>query len=197
MTIYYTSDLHIYHDNLIKSKFRDFKSSQDCAITMLNNINRVVKEDDILYILGDITMINKERKSLAEGFLKSLNTKRIIILKGNHDEAKVLDEWKDKGIIQNWYYTTELRDIAFHCEVPVFLSHYPVIDYHSGNNCTICLHGHSHGKLKRQLYDLYDVGVDCNNFKPVTLEQILEQKAGWHGNPYSGYIEELRKRNEV
>ena len=35
------------------------------------------------------------------------------------------------------------------------------------------LHGHSHGRSPK-IKNRYDVGVDCWNFYPVTLEKILK-----------------------
>ncbi len=40
---------------------------------------------------------------------------------------------------------------------------------------SINLHGHSHGRLKL-LPRQFDVGVDAQSLKPVTLQNILERK---------------------
>ena len=52
--IWFTSDLHLCHDREFVYKSRGFQSVEDMNETLINNINDCVKEEDILYILGDL-----------------------------------------------------------------------------------------------------------------------------------------------
>ena len=60
MNIWFTSDTHFNHTNIAgpkvsswKSGYRDFGSVQEMNAALIKNINDCVKEDDILYHLGD------------------------------------------------------------------------------------------------------------------------------------------------
>ena len=60
MNIWITSDTHFGHTNIVgpeisswKSGYRDFKSLHEMNMALVDGINKYVKEDDILYHLGD------------------------------------------------------------------------------------------------------------------------------------------------
>lgn len=55
----------------------------------------------------------------------------------------------------------------------VFLSHYPHRSWNKKFHGSIHVYGHVHGALPDHDRST-DVGVDCWDFKPVSLEQILE-----------------------
>lgn len=54
--IYFTADLHFYHDNIIKHTNRPFRDYTEMNETLVKNWNRLVKPQDEIYILGDVTM---------------------------------------------------------------------------------------------------------------------------------------------
>lgn len=193
MTTYYTSDLHLFHTNLIDSKFRDFDNDVDMNCRIIENINSKVKADDKLYILGDVVMSGKLREQMTTFWLKKINCKDIIVIAGNHDRAKALDAWKSQHVITNWHPWKVVKDTAFGVDVNIALFHHPVIDFHSNQNASICLHGHSHGMLPYKLPFLFDVGLDVFDFKPVTLEEILSKYYGYHPNPYIECIDQTKK----
>lgn len=192
MTVYYTSDWHLNHANLIKRKVRHFDSIEDQNELILKSINDTVGTNDTLFILGDLTMPNSVNTQYLYEFIRKINCKNLFVVKGNHDKTDVLNYCKIKGLIYNWDYTKVYTDNAFSMPITVMLSHYPLRDYHSAQEPTICIHGHSHGMLLPRPVDCFDVGVDVWNFKPVTLEQILSTYYGDHANPYTNYIEALR-----
>lgn len=53
---YFSSDFHIGHDRKFIYGPRGFKNILDHDIAIIDNINKVVKEEDDLYILGDIML---------------------------------------------------------------------------------------------------------------------------------------------
>lgn len=61
MTTYYTSDLHLNHENLVKSGFRKFNNVSEIDDLIINNINKKVKANDTLFILGDLMMSHSEQ----------------------------------------------------------------------------------------------------------------------------------------
>ncbi len=54
--IYFTSDLHFYHDNIIKHVGRPFCNSDEMNHVLIQNWNRRIQDRDEVYILGDVTM---------------------------------------------------------------------------------------------------------------------------------------------
>ena len=80
--IYFTSDLHFYHENIIKSVNRPFKNAEQMNDTLIKNWNNKVQPHDEIYILGDFTM---KGYTFATTILYQLKGKKHLI-KGNHDK---------------------------------------------------------------------------------------------------------------
>ena len=51
--IYYIGDMHLGHENVIKYDNRPFATIEEMDATLIDNWNRVVTEEDHVYILGD------------------------------------------------------------------------------------------------------------------------------------------------
>ena len=54
--IYFTADLHFYHENVISHASRPFSSVEEMNEALIRNWNKIVKPTDEIYILGDFTM---------------------------------------------------------------------------------------------------------------------------------------------
>ena len=83
MTEFFTADTHLGHTNIIKYCNRPFKSTSEMDATIINNINEVVKSDDILYHLGDFSLGNP---GYIINYLERINCKKIRLILGNHDK---------------------------------------------------------------------------------------------------------------
>ena len=88
----YTSDLHLYHDNIIKLCNRPFKNVDEMHETIKNNWNKKVKPDDTVIVGGDVgyPKSSKDFKLITE-FIKELNGKKILV-SGNHDNKLVTNK---------------------------------------------------------------------------------------------------------
>jgi calcineurin-like phosphoesterase family protein len=176
--IYFTSDLHFNHIAVIRYCNRPFASVEEMNTALINNWNSLIRDNDTVYILGDLTL-SPYREFEAIG--KSLNGKKILI-KGNHDGFsngqyekmgfQVFEEVKMKlvGSIVRlshypyphpWYkrwkaYKSELR----------FMDRRPV-----KIKGEWLLHGHTHTK-KRVINNMIHVGVDAWDYRPVSIVQI-------------------------
>ena len=164
---FYTSDLHFDHHNLYSTGFRSFSCAQECEELIRHNINSKVQKGDVLYILGDLSL-DTEYDKLAS-YIASLNGTKIVI-QGNHDSPKTLQQLKEDKIIANWHAWRGCRDSG----VPVLMMHFVPLEAHVGPEMRLHLHGHVHGFLKSILTCplRYDVGVDANNYSPVSLEDL-------------------------
>jgi calcineurin-like phosphoesterase family protein len=83
--VYFTSDTHFYHSNIIGFCKRPFKNVEDMNETLIGNWNRVVSQDDIVFHLGDFCLGGSHEWTKI---LNRLNGKIYLIL-GNHDLPKI------------------------------------------------------------------------------------------------------------
>ncbi len=173
--IYFTSDWHINHKNVIKYCNRPFSSISEMNETIIMNYNSVVTPEDTVYFLGDFAFCSIEKQ---KEIFSLLNGKKYLFL-GNHDRTELamkkvgfLEVYKEQDFI--------FDDIAFR------VSHYPFAPYDhsehsvryrgrrpSRENCSWLLHGHCHEKWKVN-ENMINVGVDVWNFFPVPLNEILK-----------------------
>ena len=180
MTTYFTSDIHFGHTGVLEFANRPFRSIEEHADAMIENINATVGKNDRLYILGDFTMrFNSED---VQPYLNAIVCKNRWLIRGNHDQAGIL--CKPGAFVEVCDYK-EIRIAGRKC----CLSHYPFLDWnlapiHNGVDLatsSYMLHGHIHSKrdsLNRQNASQgiwrYDVGMDANNYHPVSFEEIDE-----------------------
>lgn len=174
---YYTSDLHLGHKHLVECGFRKFNTVEECDNKIIDMINTRCTKEDNLYILGDLTMSNDYEK--LKQWLGAIHCKKWVI-QGNHDSRKILKKLNEDNIICNWFpWKTVDDENCLKDGRPIVISmfHHPVVDYHSSRHADVCFHGHSHGTNQRKFANLYDVGVDCNDFIPKTATEIIYRVA--------------------
>lgn len=169
--LFFTSDTHFGHRNIIKYCQRPFSSVDEMDEMLISNWNSVVEPDAIVFHLGDFAMGGPKE---WDKILQRLNG-RIFLIAGNHDLKTV-----SKGI-------TRFEDVAMQIVLNIkgqriYLNHYPFLCYSGVNHNAWQLFGHVHSntfndnndspRLKMLLPTQYDVGVDYNNFTPVSFNQI-------------------------
>lgn len=169
---WFTSDHHFYHKNIIKLTNRPFADIDEMHDVLIKNWNERVTNDDTVYVLGDFCF-SGYRKALS--IICQLNGK-IKFVPGGHDKW-VKNFGEHGGItILPYLYTLEYKKRGTK-EYPlvVVLCHYPMLSWDRSNYGSILLHGHSHGNIKEEMFNSMDVGVDCNNFSPISIEEILHK----------------------
>ena len=159
--IYYTSDLHFGHARIIEFCNRPFKNSNDMDEELIKRWNNTVQNDDTVYILGDFAFASAQK---AQTYLDRLNGQKHLIL-GNHDKIKDIKKMTGFMSVDRM---AEIRDGDHH----ITLCHYPMISWNKSHHGSLMLYGHEHGNMKGNSQSL-DVGVDCWNYTPVNLQQIL------------------------
>lgn len=168
MAIYFTSDTHFYHDNILKYEHRPFKDINDMNQQIITNWNIRVRSKDQIYILGDFSFGNKEQ---TLKLLNKLNGQKFLI-KGNHDHILKEAEVRNKFTWVKDYYVLKHNNIKF------VLFHYPIQVWDCRHHGAIHLYGHIHSNLgnhsmEYNIPNSYNVGVDVNNFIPIELNEIL------------------------
>lgn len=178
MGIYFTSDTHFNHENILSFCHRPFTGLNSMNEGLIENWNSRVNKDDTVYHLGDFAMGPKE---LHAGFLKRLNGKKILV-RGNHDSKKHHIAYLTEGLWQA-VTTHVLEQID---GLNIYMSHippkevdpykdryyppdlttqpFPIYDY------WLC--GHVHEAFDRK-DKVINVGVDVRQYKPKTLQELL------------------------
>ena len=146
--VFFTSDTHFNHGNIIRFCDRPFK---------------------------DVEMMNETIIAKWTKILDRLNGK-IYLIMGNHDL---------KNIRQGFISRFEHVAMQMHIEVGkqrIYLNHYPFPCLGGAYKDVWQLFGHVHtrknntgidaGRLQDLYPTQYDVGVDNNNFTPVSFEQV-------------------------
>lgn len=149
--IWFSSDYHFGHENIIKYCDRPFENVEEMRKVIVKRHNEVVKKTDIVFCLGDISF----NHSLEN--LDKMNGS-FILIKGNHDDKHV-KKISPADMVVSYY------------NIHLLLLHNPKNIY--GNfSLNVCGHVHEKWKYRKDINAL-NVGVDVNNFYPVSLKEVL------------------------
>lgn len=153
---WFTSDTHFNHNNIIEYTNRPFKSSEHMDREIIRRWNTRVKENDIVYHLGDFGFL--ESKKDYYRYEEQLNG-TIVLIKGNHDGNNNIPSILTCGSIHyggfDWW-----------------MEHVPTYQY-KHNLC-----GHVHGLWKVQFRGqsvMVNVGLDQWNYYPITIAEIIKE----------------------
>lgn len=159
---FYIADTHFGHAAILNFKTEDgkpvrsFASVQEMDGVMVERWNSVVKAADTVYHLGDICM---SEKSLV--LLRALNGRKILI-KGNHDQAKLSK------------YVNLFADVrAYDRKDGIICSHIP-IHPDSVERFGVNVHGHLH---TRRLNDprYFCVCVEQIDYTPIEYSELMKR----------------------
>jgi calcineurin-like phosphoesterase family protein len=167
--IYITSDTHFNHSNIIKYCNRPFVDAPTMDHNILKNWNDTVTPEDEVYHLGDVGQWFKGVSWLEE-VLPKLNGKKYLI-PGNHDRRLLRDIKKYFEIlppIHNIKLT--LEEVG---PVSLVLCHYPIWSWEGMFHGSIHCYGHTHAHVPELHRAAVHVGVDTNNFRPISIEEIV------------------------
>ena len=79
--IYFTSDTHFNHTNIIRYCNRPFNCVDEMNNSLVQNWNKIITNNDVVYHLGDLALGMKEQ---ANDLIKKLKG-TIYLIRGNHD----------------------------------------------------------------------------------------------------------------
>lgn len=170
--IWFVSDLHFYHKNICKYCNRPFNTVEEMNQALIDNWNSVVKDDDTVFLLGDIGFCGYEKlKSLIQQ-LKG----NIFVIQGNHDDDNVISKLYHDGLIINFDRLISITIIGDK-ECPdqkLTLCHFPMMDWYEKEKGSWMIHGHCHTLPETPSCSVkhWDVGVDKNGLTPISFEQL-------------------------
>ena len=196
--LFFCSDLHVGHYRICKYCHRPFESRSDMDKSLIDNWNSVVPEDGIVICCGDFMLPHETGFKEYWKYMKQLNFKELYLCRGNHDRidigeydefhphvsGKMLHEKHEdcKKVIVNDFMKINVEGIS------IFACHYPMLSYPTNYQ----IFGHIHTLSDGTCYGIdgdvnarlrktqYDVGVDQNNYKPISYWEwvdIMRNKA--------------------
>lgn len=104
--IYFTSDWHLHHANIIRFCNRPFTNIDQMGDTIINNANKVAGPDDLIINFGDIAFGPRDNDAyveLVKSYLDRLKCRNIILIPGNHDRPFARNK-RGEFIWDSWGY---------------------------------------------------------------------------------------------
>lgn len=181
--MFFTSDTHFSHENIIKYCKRPFADVDEHDAELVRRWNEKVPEDGIVFHLGDVAFGNPDK---VDAILEQLHGTIYLVI-GNHDWRRVVNDHK-------WRFEKMTQQINMKIgKQHIILNHCPLLAFSGawrGVDATWQLFGHVHTspytnegldqqRMKYLFTTQYDVGVDNNNFTPVSyaeVKQIIENQ---------------------
>lgn len=135
---------------------------------MMGNWNRIVKNEDVVYHLGDVAFMYWADLTKFMGRLNG----NIHLILGNHDKEirKHKKDWPGPFTSIQDYKEIKVADIK------IVLFHYGQRVWNQSHYGSIHLYGHSHGTLPPHGKSV-DVGVDAKwiteEYRPIHLDEVF------------------------
>ena len=180
--LWFISDTHFDHRRMVDefkledgSPARKFASVEEMNEAMIERWNEVVRPQDHIYHLGDLTM-HRKIGTIRHRILNRLNGHKRLLL-GNHDADKIESylEWFEK------IYASRVID-------NILFTHIPVHPESLGRFRANC-HGHTHHRVyqpvkitdhkgcgdRERLVPYINCCVERLDYRPISLEEIQKR----------------------
>jgi len=194
--IWFYSDPHFYHNNVIRYCSRPHATVEEMNEDLVRRWNTVVRPEDTVYCLGDFSMAFRA----VELFSPRLMGNKVLV-PGNHDfchsyhkKSRKPDnraEWIKKYEKNGWTVLPERTTLELEGIGVVNLCHHPYptdgaddqyddkyAKWRPVDDGKVLLCGHVHEKWQTRLSQagtlMVNVGVDVWDYAPVSLETLKE-----------------------
>lgn len=169
--IWFTSDTHFNAQRTLEFSRRPFDDIKEMDSQMIENWNNVVRDNDVVYHLGDFGDYDA---------INELNGK-VVLLTGNYERKDIITNFNDNfNNFKNHLLNKGFYNVLNHNQLPIQYSNRIILCSHEPSklpleydrDTDIHLFGHIHEKqmIKRRGIN---VGVDCHDFTPISLDTIL------------------------
>lgn len=152
--------------------------------TIIYNTNKIVQENDTLYLLGDLLFARRENYCERLKYLRSLiNCKNIVLILGNHDREL------------EHFFPDVPHARMIRCEgQKIWMTHFAQIIWDRSHHGSWNLYGHSHSNAETTLDKIMpgrlsmDVGIDnaykvlgeARPFSFSEIKDIFKDRAGFN-----------------
>lgn len=165
---WFISDFHIDDERMLYRR-QNFKSLEEMEKVLINNFNSLVKDEDTVWLLGDIVATKED----AIRVISKLKGQKNYII-GNHDRKWVYDEEV------KFLFNKICEKIVFELDdIPITLCHYPMYEWYKSKYGGVLIHGHMHDEnIPYEFYVKHcavDVSVEKTNYFPLSWETIKQK----------------------
>lgn len=168
--VFFTSDIHFFHTNIIRYCKRPFKTAEEMNEVLVSNWNEKIPQDAEVFVVGDVSFGKLEE---TVKIIRRLNGRKHLVI-GNHDEH-FLQQPSFRACFETIADILQLvveDDETSSGKMDLFLCHYAMRVWNKSHHGSINIYGHSHSTLPPNDFQL-DVGVDGNNFEPYSYDDVL------------------------
>lgn len=164
MSRYFTSDLHLGHENIIEYCDRPFDSVAEMNRTLVDNWNDLIDPDDVVVFLGDLGHFADDDE--LRRWLRKLHG-RVIFIEGNHDHP---NRYVD-GVHTHQYYILKRGNRRFYC------THRPENAPRFWDGWII--HGHHHNNhpdeypLVNPKEQRVNVSIELTGYEPILEHELI------------------------
>ena len=196
--LWFMSDLHYNHENVIKFNRRPFENVKEMNWHIEQELITKVGPGDILFDMGDLFW--KTDETTMKNVISLASPKEWYKILGNHDNYNV---YRKSYIGTLFTLLSDILEINVDHEgrnYKLTLCHYPMISWNGKARGTLMIHGHCHGNIDNintESTDLrVDVGFDGALAKKtgsflISFEDILEYMKEKTGGSYETCTREM------
>ena len=166
--VWFWADPHLNHWKLAKVYCkRPYASIEAHDDALIGNVNSMVAEDAWLFIVGDFTL----NKGKVQEFRDRIKCQNVVLILGSHDKAPMQVYLRS--------FTKVCRYLELQCNtckgvMDFILFHNPIERWERWHYGSVHCHGHCHGNLESPGQRRYDVGVDAQEYKPISANEIAK-----------------------
>lgn len=157
--VYFISDLHLGHKNILKyspTTRGHFRDIGDHNRRIIDTINKNVRQQDVLWILGDVAFGKENLK-----YIRMINCNKINLVLGNHDVYSIED-----------YLNAGFNKVFGMVDYKEFvLSHMPVHTQQLDTRYKYNIHGHLHNEVIEDTR-YFNVNIDVMDIRVISLEEV-------------------------
>jgi len=174
--VWFASDYHFCHANVIKYDGRPYKDVEEMNESLILNWNDCVGVDDTVFYLGDLSF-DRSGKQTKE-IMNRINGKIHYIL-GNHDDEKDMRRLNRFETISDYINLSIPDEDNPRKKQGIMMMHYPILSWDKAHHGDWHLHGHCHQSLVKQNPEYYkrkvlDMGCNGWDYRPVHYSEIKE-----------------------
>lgn len=168
MTSWFTADLHLSHENIIRFCNRPFLDAATMDASIIAELQARVRSEDDLWILGDfaISKATGTQRTAVRAMFDAIPGRKHLIV-GNHDRSWIRE--------LPWHSVSPMADIIVE-DQRLFLCHYPMVTFPGARRGGLQLFGHVHQNWAGTRNSI-NAGVDLWDFRPISVSEIQERAA--------------------
>lgn len=184
--LWFMSDLHYNHENVIKFNRRPFENVKEMNWHIEQELITKVGPGDILFDMGDLFW--KTDETTMKNVISLASPKEWYKILGNHDNYNV---YRKSYIGTLFTLLSDILEINVDHEgrnYRLTLCHYPMISWNGKARGTLMIHGHCHGNIDNINTESTDLRVD------VGFDGILAKKTGSFLISFEDILEYMKEK---